>query len=256
MNIAIVTGASSGIGKEFVKQLSADSSLDEIWMIARDFNRLSEASQQISTTTRLFSIALNDCNAYTDLVSALAQSKPTVSVLVNSAGFGKNGDFSEIDIQDQMEMVDLNCRAVVQMTQIVLPFMSEGSTIYNISSISGFAPLGAFAVYGASKAFVNSFSLALRAELKKEKITVLTVTPGSVETNFQNISRGKSKREKKLFAKKSSAADVVKRALIDGRKGRVYSLFGKTANLARLLRRILPHRFVAKLSHTKIYPKK
>lgn len=256
MSIAIVTGASSGIGAEFVTQLSKEDSLDELWLIARNIDKLQTVAQRSSLPTRIFVINLNDREAYSPLISALQEQNPTVSVLVNSAGFGKNGDFAELSLDEQLLMIDVNCRAVVQMTQEVLPFMSAGSHIYNISSISGFAPLGAFAIYGATKAFVNSFSVALRAELSSKAIEVTTVTPASVDTNFQKISRGSSTREKKMFAKKSSAQSVVQRALRDGRKKRTYSLYGKTAVAARILRRIIPHKFLASLSYTKIYPKK
>lgn len=256
MDIAIVTGASSGIGAEFAKQLATTQSLDEIWLIARNKEKLQAVATTLPVATRIFTIPLDDRSAYSSLIAALREVQPLVASLVNSAGFGKNGDFAEIPLNVQLQMIDVNCRAVVQLTQEVLPYMQKGSHIYNISSISGFAPLGAFAIYSATKAFVNSFSVAMKAELKEMGIKVITVTPGSVNTNFQNISRGKSNRQKKMFAKKSSAYDVVDRALKDGQRDRTFSLFGKTAIAARLLRRIIPHKFLASLSYTKIYPKK
>lgn len=256
MKIAIVTGASSGIGAEFARQLANSHSLDSIWLIARNTEKLQTVSSELSVPSRIFTISLDERDAYSPLLQILLEEKPTIEVLVNSAGFGKNGDFSEISLDAQLQMIDINCRAVVQMTQEVVPYMHNNSIVYNISSISGFAPLGAFAIYGATKAFVNSFSIALKAELQKKGIRVLTVAPGSVNTNFQNISRGSSNRKKKMFAKKSSPKDVVKRALDDGSRNSTFSLFGSTANAARFLRRFIPHKFLASLSYTKIYPKK
>lgn len=256
MSIAVITGASSGIGAEFARQLALDSSIDEIWLIARSKKGLEKTATEIATKTRIIPMDLSERSSFQSLAELLKQENYAVSALVNSAGFGKNGDFRELDLNEQLSMIDVNCRAVVQMTQTVVPFMGPGSIIYNISSISGFAPLGAFAIYGASKAFVNSFSIAIRSELSPKDIQVLTVAPGSVDTNFQTISRGTSTREKRLFAKKSSPVAVVRQAIKDGRRRRVFSLYGPTAIAARLLRRIISHRFLATLSYTKIYPKK
>ncbi len=252
MGLAIITGASSGIGHEFAVQLDANIDIDEMWLIGRDINHLKECSAQLTTANKLFSIDLTNEKSL-KIIEEKLQTK-SVTYLVNSAGFGANGEFSELDLNNQLNMIELNCTALVELTHLVLPSLVKGGAIINISSIAGFSPLGAFAIYGATKAFVNSFSVALTAELKDSGRRVITVTPGSVDTNFQKRSRGTSNRKKKMFAKKSSTKDVVTKALKDLNSKRVYSTYGTTAILARVVRKLAAPFFIAKLAFTKIYP--
>jgi short-subunit dehydrogenase len=253
MGVAIITGASSGIGREFAIQLDKRESVDELWLIGRDADRLNETAARLSKSSRIFAINLSD-GPQLKIVGDEFK-KNNVEFLVNSAGFGLNGDFTELNMENQLDMIDLNCRAIVDLTHRVLPFIKKGGAVINISSIAGFSPLGAFAIYGATKSFLNSFSIALTAELKVEGMRVLTVTPGSVDTNFSKRSRGNSGREKKMFSNKATANDIVTKALKDLDRGRVISAFGTTAKLSRVARKLLSPFFVAKLAYTKIYPK-
>lgn len=256
MSIAIITGASSGIGEEFAYQLDSSKSCEEIWLIARRKERLEEVAGKLSTTSRIFALDLEKTGAVSELEQALTEAKKEVSLVVNSAGFGLNGDFHELDQQEQLSMIDLNCRAVVELTHMCIPFMKKGSRFINISSIAGAAPLGSFALYGASKSFLTDFSVSISAELKPIGIGMTIVTPGSVNTNFQKRSRGKSGRKKKLFAKKATAQEVVAHALRDASKNRLFSTYGTSAKFAMLLGRFLPPYPMARLAYTKIYPKK
>lgn len=255
MGIAIITGATSGIGEEFAIQLDKVNSIDEFWLIGRNRDKLNDLKNQLKTPVKLFSLDLTIQQNFDTIMSSLEQEKPIVEVLVNSAGFGLNGDFCELSLNEQLSMVDLNVKAVMSLTHISVPFMKQGSRIINISSIAGEAPLGAFAVYGASKSFLTHFSVALAVELKEKGISITTVLPGSVDTNFQKRSRGNSNRKKKLFAKKSTPQEVVEKAIKDSEKGKLYSVFGLTAKFAILFSKIVTKRFSADLAYNKIYSK-
>jgi short-subunit dehydrogenase len=254
LRIAIITGASSGIGKEFAIQLDKISSIDKFILISRHLEDLELVSELLSKETILLPIDLSEKNSINIINSYLINND--VSYLVNSAGFGKNGDFITLNLNDQLNMINLNCRAIVELTHLVIPFMNSTSSIINISSIAGFAPLGSFAIYGATKAFLNSFSVALKAELKHIGINILTVTPGSVDTNFQRRSRGNSGIKKKLFSKKSSAEAVVTKALVDLKKRRTFSTFSLTAITTRVLRKLISPLSGSRLAYHKIYSKK
>lgn len=256
MSIAIITGASSGIGEEFALQLDSSKTFEEIWLIARREERLTKVAEKLSTPSRIFVLDLEQAGASAALEQALSENKRTVSLMVNSAGFGLNGDFHELDIKEQLSMIDLNCRAIVELTHMTIPFMKEGSRFINISSIAGAAPLGSFALYGASKSFLTDFSVSISAELAPLGIGMTIVTPGSVNTEFQKRSRGTSGRKKKLFAKKATAESVVAHALKDAARNRLFSTYGSSAKFAMLLGRFLPPYPMARLAYTKIYPKK
>ncbi len=256
MKIAIVTGASSGIGKEFAFQIDRQRNCDEIWLIARREDRLREMAAQMTTATRLLVLDLEHNDSILAIESLLESNNYEILSVVNAAGFGLNGDFCELNRREQLQMIDLNCRAVVSLTHTVIPFMKKGSRFYNISSIAGAAPLGAFALYGASKSFLTSFSVGIASEISELGIGMTIVTPGSVDTEFQQRSRGKNGRKKKMFASKATACEVVTQAFLDGKRGKLFSIYGTTARLGLLVGKILTPFQSARLAYTKIYPKK
>jgi short-subunit dehydrogenase len=255
MNIAIITGASSGIGREFVHQLSTDKRYDELWIVARSRDSLEELAQRTKMRCRIFTEDLTKKEALSEIEKALTELTPTVLTCINSAGFGKNGDFCELDRDEQLTMIDLNCRVIVELTHLVIPYMTAGSHFINISSIAGAAPLGSFALYGATKSFLTSFSVGIAPELEELNIGMTIVAPGSVDTNFQKRSRGSSGRKKKLFAKKSSAQAIVTQALRDSAKGRLFSVHGFSAKFAIFLSKVTIPYPMARFAYTKIYPK-
>lgn len=171
MKTAIITGASSGLGAEFA--LSIDKTrpeIEEIWLIARRKDRLEELARKIGKKTRVLSLDVTedaDLKTYLDL---LEKEKPDVKLLINNAGFGRLGEFAELSSEDSRQMLRLNCEAVTVITRETLPFMSEKSEIINTCSIASFAPNARMAVYSSTKAYIMSFSRALRQELKPKKI--------------------------------------------------------------------------------------
>jgi short-subunit dehydrogenase len=185
-NVAMVTGASSGIGEEFARQLAARG--HDLVLVARRVDRLQRLADELPTTVHVLPCDLGADAAA--LPARVAQLGVDVDLLVNNAGFGNHDRFWEIAEGRDAAQVRLNCEAVVTLTRAFLPAMIERGTggIINMASIFGFQPMPYEAVYGASKAFLISFSEALRAELRGTGVRVLAVCPGPVATEFQETA--------------------------------------------------------------------
>ena len=246
MKIAVITGASSGMGREFVRQAGYFyRSLDEIWVIARRKERLESLRKECRVPLRIFDGDLLKKQVYRQYHNELKEKKPDIRMLVNAAGFGKSGTFSEIASEDkklQPDMIDLNCRALTRMIQLSLPRMSKGSRIINLASAAAFCPQNGFAVYAATKAYVLSLSRALSSELRSRGIIVTAVCPGPVDTEFFQVSGELTDPLKKLTMAKAPA--VVHKALKDSRKRREVSEYGASMKAARIGARLLPHRLI------------
>ena len=251
MKIAIVTGASSGMGREFVKQIGHFyRSLDEIWVIARREERLKELQEKSVVPLRILDGDLLHRPVYMKLKKALMEEKPDIRMLVNAAGFGKSGTVEDIWEEDkniQLEMVDLNCIALSRMTFYCLPYLSEGSRILNLASAAAFCPQPSFTVYAATKAYVLSLSRGLGAELKEKGIVVTAVCPGPVDTEFFDVSGKTENPWKKLTMVKAS--NVVRKALLDTRLGKTVSVYGIPMKAAKVAAKLLPHDFILKCMH-------
>ena len=185
MRIAVVTGASSGMGRETVYQIGDRfSGIDEIWAVARRGERLCGLSGQIPVRVRCFVLDVTDPAGRAQIEDALQKERPQVKFLVNAAGFGVPGAFASLDRDAACGMVRLNCEALCAMTHMVLPYMDRNSRVIQYASAAAFLPQPGFAVYAATKAFVLSYSRALRAELRQRRIWVTAVCPGPVRTEF------------------------------------------------------------------------
>ncbi len=244
MKIAMVTGASSGMGREFVVALDRSEQFDEIWAIARRSDRLEELKDSVKAVLRPIPMDLTDKSNILVLKALLEKEKPTIAVLVNAAGFGKFIPFENASLEEQLDIVELNDKALTAVTYIVLPYMKEGSVIYNLGSMSSFQPVPYMTVYGASKAFVLSFSRALNAELKKRRIHVMAVCPGWIKTEF--FGRAISDDTITYFNRYYSAEQVVAKALADMNKRKEVSILGAPERMQVFLVKHLPHSFVMK----------
>lgn len=255
MAIAVITGASSGIGREFAFQLDRVG-LDELWLIARRGERLEQLKTQMRTPTHLIVADLAQPADIAKIGVQLATRRPAIRYLVNNAGFGKHGEFAELALEAQLAMIDVNVRAVTHLSHLSLPYMQQGGSYIQIASSAGFGPLGSFAVYAATKAYVISLSVALSVELKERGVHSIAVCPGSVETEFFTVSRdGTAARSKKLFAKKASAQAVVTQALSDTSARKTLSIHGLGIKVAHLLAHFMPRRMMAWAGYHLIYPK-
>ncbi len=141
MKIAIVTGASSGIGREFARQIAAWGTLDEIWAVARRENRLQELARTLKIPVKIIPADLTREKGIEMLESLLKQEQPQIKILVNAAGFGKIGDYKNISRLESGKMIRLNCQAPVDVTMLALPYMRKDSHILQICSTAGFQPL-------------------------------------------------------------------------------------------------------------------
>lgn len=255
MKIAIITGASSGIGSEFARQIDSLKQVDQLWLIARREELMHKLADTLSTPCHILPIDLSNRSESSLLSQELEKHTPEVQFCINNAGFGMNGDFCELDREQQMHMVDVNCTSIVDIAYRVLPYMQTGSHLITTSSIAGFGPLGAFAMYGATKAFATSLTVSLAVELKDRGVFVTAVTPGSVATDFQQKSRGGTNRKKKLFSKRTPASTIVTQALQDAQAGKLFSVYGFSSKCIKLLAPLLPQFWAARFAYTTIYPK-
>ena len=165
MEITIVTGASSGMGREFALQIDRQQKIDEIWAIARRRERLEELQNNTRLPMRIFAYDLTDSSHIEDLKSVLNTEKPQIRLLANCAGLAKFGDFESVRESDALRMIDLNIRALFSVTSACIPYMVSGGHIIEIASTAAFQPLPDMNVYAATKAFVLSYSRALNREL-------------------------------------------------------------------------------------------
>ena len=248
MKIAIVTGASSGMGKEFVLQLSKYVQVDEIWAIARRENALQALKEQSSVPVRVVPLDLCKEESFREFAALLETEKPNVKLLVNAAGFGKFGAFHKISLEDESRMIDLNCKALVSMTRITLPYMEKGSHILQLDSLSAFQPVPYITTYGATKAFVLSYSRAMNQELRGRGIRMMAMNPGWVKTEFFNHAMQTNGNEVQYFNRLYEAKDVVATGLRHLYKTKKQvSIHGLPVKAQVLLVKLVPHSLVMKI---------
>ena len=250
MKIAIVTGASSGMGKEFVLQLKDYVQVDEVWAIARRTEALEKLEQESGLKVRPISLDLCEEESFRTVEKLLAQEKPDVKLLVNAAGFGKFGAYHKVSLVDDARMVDLNCKALLLMTRIVLPYMASGSHVLQLDSLSAFQPVPYITTYGATKAFVLSYSRAMNRELRGRGIRMMTMNPGWVKTEFFSHAFQTNEGEVQYFDRLYEAKDVVATGLKDlYRSKKDCSIHGFPVKFQVFLVKLVPHRFVMDIWH-------
>ena len=183
---ALITGASSGIGEQFARQLAARGY--DLILVARRKDRLEELAEQLPTTAHV--IACDLATEADELPGKVEKLGVDVDLLVNNAGFGLRGRFLELDPERQAEMVRVNCEAVVTLTHAFLPAMVERGRggVITVASTAGMQPLPYEATYGASKAFAINFTEALWMELRGTGVKTLAVNPGPVPTEWQEVA--------------------------------------------------------------------
>lgn len=241
MNIAIITGASSGMGKEFTMQLAPIlHKTDEIWLVSRRKDALEELKADIKKLigkradkhdkklrVRAISIDITDDVQLSHFAELLMIQNAGISVLINCAGVGTYGAFENLSRDETAQMVRLNVLALTQMTKFCLPYMRKGSNIIQVASGAAFLPQRDFAVYAASKAYVYYFGKALGKELKNKGINVTVVCPGPVDTPF--LSHAYGRYGQISFIKKLTMAkpeEVVRKALKDCKNKKTVSIYG------------------------------
>jgi short-subunit dehydrogenase len=243
----LVTGASSGMGAEFARQLAARGY--GVLLVARREDRLRELAAEIERD-RGVRVEIEACDLiYATAVEALAakvaEGNLNVEVLVNNAGFSTVGDL-HLNPDRQLGMIRVNCEAVVALTAAYAPAMAERGhgAVINVASTAAFQPMPAQAVYAATKAFVLSFTEAISAELKPAGVTVTALCPGPVATEFVEAA-GFKKGMDELPSFIFSSAEEVARAGIEGaREGKRVVIPGVGNRLTANLGRFTPHAFL------------
>lgn len=245
MNIAIVTGASSGMGREFALQLPQYVQVDEIWVIARRVAALEALGAELSVPVRPIGLDLCEPNSFDTLARILETEKPNIKLLVNAAGFGKFGAYDKISAVDDSRMIDLNCKAPLMLTRLCVPYMEPGSHILQLDSLSAFQPVPYITTYAATKAFILSYARSMNRELKHKGIRCMAMNPGWVKTEFFNHALATNSGEVQYFNRLFEATDCVATGLKDlYRTKKDYSVHGLSIKFQVLLVKILPHSLV------------
>lgn len=251
MKTAIITGASSGLGKEYalqVKQFFPE--VEQVWLIARRKPLLDELGVRIDLTTVSVPLDLTSDGDLGSLARKLDEERPDVTLLVNCAGCGYLANVADTDPELLSRMCDLNMRAMTLVTRAVLPYMGEGSHIVNVSSIASFCPNARMTVYSSTKAYVSSFSLGLREELRARRISVTAVCSGPMDTEFLDIGgiTGNSKMFKTLpYCDPKKVASGSYKAAKNDQAFHTPRAFFK---LYRVLAKALPSTIVVKIAKT------
>ena len=238
MKIAVITGASAGIGREFVRAVDREERFDEIWVIARRLERLEALAAECRNPIRPVVLDLADLKNVEEYRTLLEQEQPEIGLLINAAGCGVFGPFAEKDLKKQLDSAALNSLALTAMCHVSLPYMREGARIVNMGSNSAWQPVPYQTVYGASKSYVLNFSRSLGRELKPRKIHVMCVCPGWIKTEFQQVAHHDDYI--RYVDRWYGPEEVAAQALKDLKKGKIVSILGRPVRRQVRLVKFLP----------------
>ncbi len=256
--IALITGASSGMGQRFCFEIDK-LGLDEIWGVALGTPDVENMKTELKTPFKFFDLDLTKDESFQTLENALKKEEAQVEWLVNASGYGKFGRYDEISVSAQLGMVDLNCKALTHMTLLCLPFMKEGGRIVQFGSIAAFQPIPYIAVYGASKAYVLSYSRALNRELKSRKISVTCLCPYWTKTPFFNRALDTDAKQKVItkYVAMYDPQKLIKRAMKGAMKRKEVILYGFVSKAQTFMVKIFPHKWVMSIwEHQQKFKKK
>ena len=246
---ALITGASRGLGMAFARALAQRHC--NLVLVARSAESLSSFASELRRTRPITVVALAmdlaTPSAGQKLAKALSDSDLQVNLLVNNAGFGLRGEFRNLDVSRQIEMLRLNNEAIAELTYSLLPSLLEQrhKGIINVSSAAGFQPIPYAAMYSATKAFLTTFSLALEQELRAYDVTVVTVCPGRLRTNE---NPGSAQPAKGRWAGVSQThEEVVHKALRALENGGGLTVPGALNKFSVFAQRLIPRRLVPRL---------
>ncbi len=245
--IAIITGASSGFGREFALQLDLKfRCIDEYWLIARSKDNLLEVAKDMVHKTKIINLDLCEDESIDKIVKLVNKEKAFVKMLVNSAGFGKYGSVAYMDEDHIRDMIKLNCTALTLLTKRLIPYMDENSRIINLASSAAFLPQPEFSIYAATKSYVLSFTRSLNVELKKLSIYATAVCPGPSGTNFFNVAEGNQMAPWYKKALMAPPENIVELAIRDSINKEEVSVYGTIMRGFRLSAKYVPHSVILK----------
>lgn len=241
--IVILTGATGGLGREFLKQILKED-IDEVWAIARNKEKLDELRKQYGEKVVPVSMDLSDFSSFIELEARLKEQMPTVQYLINNAGLAKMGNYNDFSLEEIDKTINVNCKAPVMLSKLCIPYMKQGSKILNISSASAFQPNPYINLYAASKVFERSYSRALNVELKGTGIKSIAVCPGWIDTELL-IKEMNGKKVK--FPGMVTAKRVVAQAIKDAKKGKDMSVCSLYVKCQHVNVKLMPQRLVMKI---------
>lgn len=250
MSIAIITGASSGMGREFVNQLDKYYDVSEVIVIARRKELLLELANVTKAKVTPLPLDLTkeeSFEIYRDFIKEKTNGERCVKLLINASGFGKFEEFANGDYKTHNDMVDLNCKALQALTFLTIPYMEENSDILEMASMSSIQPVPYLGLYGATKAFVMSFSRSLNIELRHQKIKVTALLPFWVQTDFFKVASDGSliKYFDLIYSKEFIISECYKQ--LKKKHHKDYIVPGKFARMQYRLVKILPHKSVMRI---------
>ena len=238
---ALITGASSGIGRDMARELASKGY--EIVLVARDLDKLSEVQKELQTNVEIVSMDISNV----ENCKKLHEEHKDIDILINNAGFGDCGYFTQTKLEKEIAMINTNIVAYHTLTKLYLQGMKQKNkgTILNVASIAGFMPGPLMATYYATKNYVVRLSEAIREELRKEKskVQISILCPGPVNTNFNKVA------DVQFALKGLSSEYVAKYAINKMLKGKFYIVPGWKIKLAKIGAKIAPTNLVAKISY-------
>ena len=241
--VALITGATGGIGREFVRQILMDEDVSEVWAVARNEAKLKELKDEYGEKIIPVVADLSKSSGLFSVKQKVASSRKKIKYLINNAGVAAFKRSDEFSIDEISDTIDVNCKAAVTLIQMCLPHMEDEGRILNVSSASSFQPTPYINLYSSTKVFLRYYSRALNEELKDRGIRVTAVCPGWVDTEMlQNDKDG----EKIHFPGLTTAENVVTKALKDSSRGKEMSVCTGYAKFLHVYGKLMPNSLVMK----------
>ena len=255
MKVTLITGASGGIGEAFARRLAAEK--HNLVLVARSENKLHELCDELmlkhQITAHYVKLDLNEIDADRKLYEETERHEMEVDFLINNAGFGSMGDFAELELERELEMIDLNISVLVALTHRYLGKMRErkSGTIINVASTASYQPIPFMATYAATKSFVRAFSEAIAEENRPYNITVSALCPGPTATNFFDAANAQAFELKGM----ETAEQVVEAALSGAKRGKAVVVSGWTNYVGSIFSTITPNALITRVVGGVLRPK-
>lgn len=241
MVIAIITGASSGIGHRFAQEIQKTGEVDGFLLIARRRERLTALAEELGAGAEVLEADLATEGGIAAVGTWLAEKKPQVRYLINAAGYGVFGDYTQVSEKDTIGMIDLNVKATVLLSHMVIPYMTRNANLLEVGSASAFTPLPGFNVYASTKAFVYHYAQALAYEVRDRGIRVTVFCPGWVKTEFFDRAENDHSigpRKKKPLLTVEYAVSCAMRAM---KRGKLLCACNWFTKMQHLFSKLLPN---------------
>ena len=246
MSIAVITGASSGLGVCYIDAVTKlFPEIDELWLIARREERLKKVAEKYPDKhSVIIPMDMTDMNSFKILEEKLKANNPQIKVLINDAGMSIGSPFENMELESMLKIIDLNCKGATAIIKVCLPYIIDGGTILEVSSTSAFVPNTNLIVYCASKSYISALSLGLREELKDRRIHVCAMCPGFMLTEMTKSELTKGQSRLPVIDPTTAALKSLKAA----KKGRAVYTTGVFYKGYRLLAKLIPHTLLVKFA--------